>query len=204
MSEHPTDEPRLCLDGYTPVPPTHVATVVTYLEMREPPPPRSRDPLPLDAIGADIVRYRALYRAVGESWLWFGRARMTDHALATILSDPDVEALALTEAGRDIGLLELDWRQPGEVELSYFGLVPEAVGRGRGRLLMDEALRRVFSRPIRRFWVHTCTFDHPGAVDFYRRSGFRPYARAIEVTPDPRLTGDLPRIAAGQIPLLAE
>ncbi len=69
---------------------------------------------------------------------------------------------------------------------------------------MDEALTRAFARPIRRFWVHTCTFDHPGAVDFYRRSGFRPYARAIEVAPDPRLTGALPRMAAGQIPLLAE
>ncbi|MGE7412772.1 GNAT family N-acetyltransferase [Methylobacterium tarhaniae] len=206
MSDHPTDEPRLCLDGYTLIPPTHVAAVVTYLEMREPPPPRPRDtePLPLSAIGTDIARYRALYAAIGTSWLWFGRARMSDDALLAILGDPEVEALALTEDGRDIGLLELDRRQPGEVELGYFGLVPEAVGRGRGRRLMDEALRRAFARPIRRFWVHTCTFDHPGAVDFYRRSGFRPYARAIEVTPDPRLAGDMPRDAAGQIPLLGE
>ncbi|AWN50104.1 GNAT family N-acetyltransferase [Methylobacterium terrae] len=194
----------MCLDGYTPVPPTHVATVVTYLEMREPPPRPPRAPLPLDAIGADVARYRALYRAIGESWLWFGRARVGDEALLAILADPDVEALALTEDGRDIGLLELDWRKPGEAELAYFGLVPGAVGQGRGRLLMDEALRRAFARPIGRFWVHTCTLDHPGAVEFYRRSGFRPYARAIEVTPDPRLTGDLPRDAARQIPLLAE
>ncbi|NGM36861.1 GNAT family N-acetyltransferase [Methylobacterium sp. DB0501] len=202
----------MCLDGYTPVPPTHVATVVTYLEMREPPAgPLSGspalptgEPLPLDVIGPDVARYRALYRAVGESWLWFGRARMTDDALLAILRDPDVEALALTEDGRDIGLIELDWRRPGEAELVYFGLVPDSVGRGRGRRLMDEALRRAFARPIGRLWVHTCTLDHPGAVAFYRRSGFRPYARAIEVTPDPRLTGDLPRDAAGQIPLLSE
>ncbi|KMO11166.1 GCN5 family acetyltransferase [Methylobacterium platani JCM 14648] len=194
----------MCLDGYTAVPPTHLATVVTYLERREPPPPRSRDPLPLAAIGADVARYRALYRAVGESWLWFGRARVSDDALAGILGDPDVEALALTEAGRDVGLLELDWRRPGEAELVYFGLVPEAVGQGRGQRLMEEALHHAFARPIGRLWVHTCTLDHPGAVAFYRRSGFRAYARAIEVTPDPRLTGDLPRDAAGQVPLLAE
>ncbi|TNC13760.1 GNAT family N-acetyltransferase [Methylobacterium terricola] len=192
------------LDGYTPVPPSHVAAVVTYLEMREPPPPRRHEPLPLASLGADIARYRALYAAIGNPWLWFGRARMTDDALLTILSDPDVEALALTEDGRDIGLLELDWRQPGEANLAYFGLVPEAVGQGRGRRLMDEALRRAFARPIERFWVHTCTLDHPGAVEFYRRSGFRAYARAIEVAPDPRLAGDLPRDAAGQIPLLGE
>jgi GNAT superfamily N-acetyltransferase len=204
VSDHPTDGPRLSLDGYTAVPPTHVATVVTYLEMHEPPPLRTGDRLPLAPIGADIARYRSLYGAVGAPWLWFGRARMGDNALAGILGDPDVEALALTEDGRDIGLLELDWRRPGEAELAYFGLVPEAVGRGLGRRLVDEALRRAFARPIGRFWVHTCTLDHPGAVAFYRRSGFRAYARAIEVTPDPRLTGDLPRDAAGQIPLLAD
>ncbi len=204
VSDHPTDEPTLRLDGYTPIPPTHVAAVVTYLEMREPPPRRSREPLPLAEIGTDIARYRALYAAIGTPWLWFGRARLSDDALLAILGDPGVEALALVEDGRDVGLLELDWRRPGEVELGYFGLVPDAVGQGRGRRLMDEALARAFARPIRRFWVHTCTFDHPGAVDFYRRSGFRPYARAIEVAPDPRLTGDLPRMAAGQIPLLAE
>lgn len=206
MSDHPTDEPRLSLDGITPVPPSHVAAVVTYLEMREPPPLRSPapEPLTLAAIGSDLVRYRALYAAIGEPWLWFGRARLTDAALLTILDNPDVEALALTEDGRDIGLLELDWRQPDEAELAYFGLVPGAVGQGRGRRLMNEAVSRAFARPIGRFWVHTCTLDHPGAVEFYRRSGFRPYARAIEVAPDPRLTGDLPRDAAGQIPLLAE
>jgi ribosomal protein S18 acetylase RimI-like enzyme len=204
VSEHPTDGPRLCLDGYTPVPPTHVAAVVTYLEMREPSPPRPREPVQLAAIGTDLARYRALYAAIGTPWLWFGRARMSDDALLEILGDPDVEALALVEDGRDIGLLELDWRQPGEAQIAYFGLVPGAVGQGLGRRLMNEAVARAFARPIGRFWVHTCTLDHPGAVDFYRRSGFRPYARAIEVAPDPRLTGDLPRIAAGQIPLLAE
>lgn len=203
MSDHPTDGPRLCLDGYTPVPPTHVAAVVTYLEMREPPPPHSREPVRVAAIGADVTRYRTLYAAIGTPWLWFGRARMNDDALLKILGDPDVEALALVAGGRDIGLLELDWRQPGEAQLAYFGLVPGAVGQGIGRRLMDEAVARAFARPIGRFWVHTCTLDHPGAVDFYRRSGFRAYARAIEVAPDPRLTGDLPRDAAGQIPLLA-
>jgi hypothetical protein len=53
-----------------------------------------------------------------------------------------------------------------------------------------------------RFWLHTCTFDHPAAVGFYSRYGFKPYMRAIEVSADPRLTGLLPRSAAPQIPLI--
>ncbi|GJD50445.1 hypothetical protein OPKNFCMD_3184 [Methylobacterium crusticola] len=203
MTDGPRDAPRLCLDGITPVPPTHVAAVVTYLERREPPArPAAAPGLPLAAIGPDLARYRALYARVGAPWLWFGRARLDDAALGAVLGDPDVAALALVEGGRDVGLLELDWRRPGEAELVYFGLAPGAIGRGLGRRLMDEALRRAFARPIGRLWVHTCTLDHPGAVAFYERSGFRAYARVVEVTPDPRRGGALPRDAAPHAPLL--
>ena len=66
----------------------------------------------------------------------------------------------------------------------------------------DQALARAWAKPIRRFWVHTCTFDHPAALPFYVRSGFKPYALQIEVHPDPRLTGHLPRDVAPHIALI--
>ncbi|WP_407521198.1 GNAT family N-acetyltransferase [Methylobacterium oryzisoli] len=193
----------LVLDGLTPIPATHVAAIVTSLEMHAPP-SQAAEPLPLARIDADLPRYRALYARVGAPWLWFGRARLDDAALGAILGHPDVEAFALAEGGEDVALLELDWRVPGEAEIAYFGLVPEAIGRGTGRRLMAEAQARAWQRPIGRLWVHTCTFDHPGAVAFYERSGFRSFARAIEVLPDPRLTGILPRSAAPHIPLLGD
>ena len=34
--------------------------------------------------------------------------------------------------------------------------------------------------------MHTCNFDHPAAIGFYRRSGFTPYKLAVEVEVDPR------------------
>jgi ribosomal protein S18 acetylase RimI-like enzyme len=113
-----------------------------------------------------------------------------------------VEALALGRGGEDVGLLELDFRTPGECELAFLGLLPEAIGRGAGRLLVETAIERAFARPIRRLWVHTCTFDHPRALGFYRRAGFEPYRRAIEVADDPRLSGRLPRSAAPHVPLI--
>lgn len=195
--------PALAPDGLTPIPATHVAAVVTSLEMHAPP-DRPVAPLPLVRIDADLPRYRALYARVGAPWLWFSRARLGDAALGSILNHPDVEAYALDQDGTDIGLLELDWRVPGEAEIAFFGLVPEAVGRGTGRRLMAEAQARAWRRPIARLWVHTCTFDHPGAVAFYERSGFRAFARAVEVVPDPRLDGTLPRSAAPHVPLLAD
>ncbi len=104
--------------------------------------------------------------------------------------------------GIDEGLLELDFRHPGVCELSFFGVTPGLVGIGAGRWLMNRALELVWSRPIRRFWVHTCTHDHPAALAFYMRSGFRPFRRHIHIEDDPRLAGVLPRTAAPQIPLI--
>ena len=139
---------------------------------------------------------------VGEPWLWFGRAVMTDAEVGEILLHPDIEAYALVADGVDIGLLELDFRLENEVELAYFGLVPGTTGKGIGRSLMDQAIRRAFMRPVRRFFVHTCSLDHPSAVPFYVRSGFRPYKRAVEFADDPRLDGFLPLTCAPHRPIL--
>ena len=63
--------------------------------------------------------------------------------------------------------------------------------------LMAHALRLAWGRAgTRRVWVHTCTLDHPGALAFYARHGFRPFARAVETFADPRLAGLLPRDCA--------
>jgi hypothetical protein len=67
---------------------------------------------------------------------------------------------------------------------------------------MNRALERAWSRPIKRLWVHTCTFDHAKAVPFYVRSGFRPFKRQIEICDDPRSTGVLSRDAARGVPIL--
>ena len=61
----------------------------------------------------------------------------------------------------------------------------------------------IAKRPIRRFWAHTCTLDHPSALSFYKRSGFRPFRRQVEIAEDPRLSGLAPMDAAAHVPLLA-
>jgi GNAT superfamily N-acetyltransferase len=195
----------LNLDGYTDLPPGKIAAIVTYLEMRSPPPasPASNpDGFSLQHLNEDRDRYRTLYRRIGESWLWFSRVVMPDEELAGILNDSKVEAYVLSDGKDDIGLLELDFRSQGEAELAFLGLVPGVIGKGAGRFLMNEAIRRAFAQPISRFFVHTCSLDHPGALSFYLRSGFTPYRRAIEVADDPRIQGFLPRECAPQVPVL--
>ena len=193
--------------GFHPVPPGHVAAVVTHLEMLAPP-RGSAMPLP-DGCALHRVEapetdwYRDLFTRVGAlDWLWFSRLRMDPAQLATIIGDPDVEVYALRIDGLDEGLLELDFRDGASCELAFLGLTAAAQGRGLGRALMGVAIARAFSRPITRFHVHTCTFDSPVALPFYMRSGFVPVRREIEVVEDPRLIGAIPRDAAPHVPII--
>jgi GNAT superfamily N-acetyltransferase len=182
-----------------------LAAVVTFLEMRASPKPE----IPTSTLSLRAVEkpqpgdYRNLFRAVGSRWLWFSRLIMPDLELAAIIQHLKVELLVVEDAGgRPVGMLELDFRGPGECELSFVGMLPELAGRGHGRWLLSEAVSRSWREGITRVHVHTCTLDHPAALSAYRRAGFVPYRRSIERFPDPRLIGVLPRDCAPQIPLL--
>ncbi|MEY4635526.1 MAG: hypothetical protein RJA55_1324 [Acidobacteriota bacterium] len=193
-------------DGYHDVRAGALAAVVTYLEMtaapllRPEPAAASWSLRPVAQPGLDW--YRDLYRRVGADWLWSSRLSLTDAALSAVLGAPGVAVHSLMKDGRDEGLLELDFRVPGECELAFFGVTPALVGHGAGRWLMNRAVALAWSQPIRRFWVHTCTLDAPEALPFYLRSGFAPYARKVEVYDDPRLSGVLPPTAAPQVPII--
>ncbi|MFC3117693.1 GNAT family N-acetyltransferase [Jhaorihella thermophila] len=146
--------------------------------------------------------YRDLFTRVGAlDWLWFSRLRMPQEALAEIIRDPDVEVYGLFRGDRAEGLLELDFREPGECELAFLGVTPALIGTGAGRFLMNEAITRAWARPIGRFHVHTCTLDHPGALSFYRRSGFMPVRQQVEIADDPRLTDGFPETAGPHVPI---
>ncbi len=189
---------------YTPLPPGELAAVVTYLEMHEPPAAGVPDsPLRLQRLEQpETERYRELFRLVGSPWLWFSRLVMDDPALGAIIRHADVELFAVVDsAGADAGMLELDFREPGQCELAFIGLVPELSGRGHGKWLLAEAVQRAWRPGVTRVHVHTCSLDHPAALAAYRRAGFIPYKRALERFPDPRLKGFLPRDSAPQVPV---
>jgi GNAT superfamily N-acetyltransferase len=191
--------------SYAPVADGELAAVVTYLEMQKAPElALSKSPLSLQRLREPSpADYRALFRRVGAPWLWFSRLVMDDAKLAAIIQHRDVELYAVIDAaGAQCGMLEVDFREPGECELAFVGLVPELSGKGHGRWLLAEALRLAWRDGIERVHVHTCSLDHPAALSAYRRAGFVSFKRAIEIFPDPRLLGILPRESAPQVPLL--
>jgi GNAT superfamily N-acetyltransferase len=186
------------------LPDGQLAAVVTYLEMTAPP----ADSVPRGTLRLSRVAqpesdaYRALFRKIGAPWLWFSRLEMSDAELEAIIADPRVELFEVAAVEAVVGMLELDYREPGQCEIAFVGLVPELSGQGHGRWLLAEAVHRAWREGVTRVHVHTCSLDHPAALAAYRRAGFVPVKRAIERFTDPRLTGILPADSAPQVPLL--
>jgi GNAT superfamily N-acetyltransferase len=203
-----TETIALDLDGYTDLPPGRIANVVTYLEMTERPQltpatwPKGRSVR--HVVKPELAAYRSLYGRIGMDWLWFSRAVMPDETLSALLARPTTEIHVLEQDGEAIGLAELHRGEGGaaQVEIAMFGVVPEVTGTGAARELMNAALALAWSGGTERVWLHTCSFDHPAAVRFYKRAGFTPYKMAIEVSTDPRVDGHLPRSAGPHVALI--
>jgi len=119
--------------------------------------------------------YRQIYDAVGGQWNWSSRKMLPDSELARIIGDPLVEIHVLSVADRQAGFAELDRRQPGEIELKQFGLVAEFIGQGLGKYFLQWVIDKAFSYEPKRFWLHTCTDDHPAALPNYLKAWFEVY-----------------------------
>lgn len=187
------------------VPPGHIASVVTHLEMLSPVKIEGADChlLLKRWLSPPIDDYLSLFRLVGTPWLWTSRLLMSAEAVAAIIHDPAVEISLIQDEGRNIGFIELDFRTAHQCEISFFGMIPEYNGKGYGRWLMQQALDQAWRADIQRLWLHTCSLDSPRALPFYQQCGFKIFDQQPETMPDPRLSGHLPLTAAPHIPLVS-
>jgi GNAT superfamily N-acetyltransferase len=153
-----------------------VDVTVYYLEMRAPSHrfvTAPRDGLSVIHVQSPTVPfYRSLYNAVGQEFYWLSRRKMADEALAALLGDPRNELHVLHVDGTPAGFAELDRRQPGEIELTQFGLIRDFIGQGLGKWFLQWAIDKAWSYGPKRFWLHTCTLDHPHALPNYTKAGF--------------------------------
>jgi GNAT superfamily N-acetyltransferase len=153
-----------------------VAVKTTYLEMLDP--PQTVIPPPVE--GVEVIRvdkpriafYRELYDSVGRDWHWLERKRLADDELSAIIHDKLVEFHVLYVAGEPAGFCELDLRTENQVQLMYFGLVPEFIGRGLGKYFLNWIVRKAWFSGPQRVWLHTCELDHQAALPNYRKAGF--------------------------------
>jgi GNAT superfamily N-acetyltransferase len=138
-----------------------------------------------------VPEYRDLYAAVGAPWLWWLRRIMPDETLARHLASPTVAITLLRVDGRTAGFFETDAGPWPDVNLNYFGLLPDMIGKGYGRALLAAAVDSVFgaATSLRGMTVNTCNADHPNALPNYLAAGFTEVRRVREVWDIPRRLG---------------
>ena len=152
----------------------------TYLEMTAPAQlRRAGSPDPLSRVERVVECptsfYRYLYREVGRRYHWVDRLDWGDAQLRAHLADVRIGVWAMYVGGAPAGFFELRQDDDGSVEIAYFGLLPEFIGRGLGKQLLTEAVDRAWALRPRRVWLHTCTLDDPAALPNYLKRGFVPY-----------------------------
>lgn len=157
-----------------------VEVVRTYLELRDPAQFRPAAPLPptarvLKRDPCSPAEYRRLYASVGGPWHWRDRLAWDDETLAAHLASPAIAVFELLVGAESAGYFELRRSARDEVEIAYFGLMPDYIGRGLGGALLSEAVREAWRFGGARVWLHTCTLDSPHALPNYKARGFTPY-----------------------------
>jgi ribosomal protein S18 acetylase RimI-like enzyme len=167
-----------------------VAVTRTYLEMTQPGDlvaARLDDPaVQLErALDCPASFFRYLYAEVGRRYHWVDRLGWTDDQLRERLEDPRVSLWVLRVKGSPAGYFELERHKDGSVEVAYFGLLTEFIGRGLGKHLLTAAVETAWSLKASRVWLHTCTLDDPAALPNYRARGFRPFKEEVYETDVP-------------------
>ena len=149
---------------------------VTYLEMTERPERPGSVPEGLTLIRSQEAPawwILALYDAVGSNYHWYGMHARPAAETEAWIGHERAELWVPMAKGWPQGFVLLDGSEPPATEIAYFGLVPEAVGRGLGRWFLGWAVDRAWSIPgTERLTVNTCTLDHPRALPNYLRAGF--------------------------------
>lgn len=164
-------------------PVTRMKVTVTFMQMTSPP---RGTPLSLpegwfieDDVKPNVAEYRMLQDRVGREYCWWMRQAASDATLASFLATAPVKIGLLREGEAVRGFFELDLTNPLDINLAYFGLFPDAVGRGAGRAFLDAVVRKAWALGPSCLRVNTCTADHPRALPLYQQAGFT-MVRAVE------------------------
>jgi len=126
--------------------------------------------------------YRYLYSEVGRLYHWIDRLPWTDDEIRAHLARPEITLWVMYGEGAPAGYFELERHPDGSIEIAYFGLIQEFLGRGLGKNLVTVAAEQAWSDGANRVWLHTCTLDDAAALPNYLKRGFTPFKQEIYVT----------------------
>lgn len=124
-------------------------------------------------------KYLEIYKAIGAPWGWASRLTLERSELEKIIHNSDIHIYIMKVDSRLAGFCELDARKKPDIEIVYLGLLPTMIGQNLGHKLINFACHRAFDLGDR-IWLHTCEYDHPKAIEFYQKMGFKIFDQRVD------------------------
>ena len=117
------------------------------------------------------------YKQIGKKHQWVDRLIWQDKNWIEYVSNKNLKTFILKKNNDFVGYFELFFNK-NECEIAYFGILEEFIGKGYGGFLLSEAIRIGFKN-ANRIWVHTCSLDHPNAIENYKSRGMKVFKTEI-------------------------
>lgn len=128
----------------------------------------------------DFRYNRFLYSMVGEQWNWTDKLKWKDDEWREYVEDENLLTYVAYYSGTPAGYFELKKEEEGNVKIEYFGLSPHFIGKGIGSHLLSCAIAEAWALGAKRIWVHTCSQDHPSALNNYKARGMKVYDTKVD------------------------
>lgn len=154
--------------------------ITTYLEINSPKEfIEKRNTKGLAILEAELKEFRFnryLYSLVGETWSWTDKLKLSEDEWKNYAESNNLRTWVAYYRGSIAGYFELKTDSEFNVEIVYFGLTPMCIGKGFGGFLLSSAIKFAWEEcKAKRVWVHTCTLDHPNAINNYKSCGMKIY-----------------------------
>ena len=117
------------------------------------------------------------YKQIGKRHQWVDRLIWQDKDWLKYISNENLRTYILKKENDLVGYFELIFNN-NDCEIAYFGILEEFIGKGYGGFLLSEALKIGFKK-ANRIWVHTCSLDHPNAIENYKSRGMKIFKTEI-------------------------
>lgn len=122
--------------------------------------------------------YKKIFKLIGEKWGWTGRLVLSENELKMKLEKAIIYILYYKN--EIAGFIEFE-KDKNDLEIIYFGLSHDYIGKGLGKNFLNYSIKKVWSEEkFERLWLHTCEYDHPRAVKVYKSVGFEIYKEKID------------------------
>ncbi|BAY07729.1 GNAT family N-acetyltransferase [Calothrix sp. NIES-2098] len=122
---------------------------------------------------------RFLYSSVGGNYFWSDRLSWNYERWQNYLNRKEVETWVAYISGTPAGYIELEKQPEDNVEVAYFGILPQFTGQRLGGHLLSVGVKRAWEMRAKRVWVHTCSLDSPHALANYQARGFQIYQQKV-------------------------